>query len=119
MHEITIFNKQTKRVEKITSENKITDQIIQNFCDSYSILNTEPPEINNPTQIPQWNDAKNQWEVIDNPDLDYSDKRQMSYPTLAKQLDSLWHAINSGVDLKQSDFYKKNQEVKQKFPKTS
>ena len=70
-----------------------------------------------PFQKAQWNDAKHKWEIIDNPDLDYSDKRQISYPTLAEQLDSLWHAIDSGVDLKQSDFYKKNREVKQKFPK--
>ena len=44
------------------------------------------------------------------------DKRASEYPTLQDQLDSLWHAINNGTPLEQSDFYLKNKAVKDANP---
>jgi hypothetical protein len=34
-------------------------------------------------------------------------------------MDMLWHAINDGIDLKNSEWFNKIKEVKEKFPKPS
>jgi len=49
--------------------------------------------------------------------LTYSQKRRAAYPSIADQLDMLWHAIDQGIDLKQSDFYTGNKAVKDAHPK--
>ena len=47
----------------------------------------------------------------------YAYDRCANYPDGFEQLDMLWHAINNGVDLKDSEWFKKIKEVKEKFPK--
>lgn len=45
--------------------------------------------------------------------------RDLAYPSLADQLDMLWRAIDSGKDLKDSDFYKTLKAVRDKYPMPS
>jgi len=47
----------------------------------------------------------------------YARDRATQYAPLADQLDMLWHAIDQGIDLKQSDFYTGNKAVKDANPK--
>lgn len=47
----------------------------------------------------------------------YSFDRCKEYPDGFEQLDMLWHAINNGVNLKDSDWFKAIKEVKEKYPK--
>jgi hypothetical protein len=47
----------------------------------------------------------------------YAYDRCANYPDGFEQLDMLWHAIDQGMDLKDSNWYKKIKEVKEKFPK--
>jgi len=47
----------------------------------------------------------------------YSYDRCKEYPDGFEQLDMLWHAINNGVELKNSEWFQKIQEVKEKYPK--
>lgn len=47
----------------------------------------------------------------------YAYDRCKEYPDGFEQLDMLWHAINNGVDLKDSDWFKAIKEVKEKYPK--
>ena len=48
----------------------------------------------------------------------YAYDRCKHYPDGFEQLDMLWHAVDQGIDLKESDWYKKIKEVKDKFPKS-
>jgi|SRR6056300_833190 len=47
----------------------------------------------------------------------YSYDRCSEYPDGFEQLDMLWHAINDGTDLKNSEWFIKIKEVKEKYPK--
>jgi len=47
----------------------------------------------------------------------YQRDRAKDYAPIADQLDMLWHAIDQGIDLKQSDFYTGNKAVKDANPK--
>jgi len=47
----------------------------------------------------------------------YAYSRCAEYPDGFEQLDMLWHAINKGIDLKDSEWFKQIKEVKEKFPK--
>ncbi len=47
----------------------------------------------------------------------YAYDRCHHYPDGFQQLDMLWHAVNNGQDLKESDWFKSIDEVKKKFPK--
>jgi len=49
--------------------------------------------------------------------VQYSYDRCKEYPDGFEQLDMLWHAIDEGIDLKDSDWYKKIKAVKDKYPK--
>jgi hypothetical protein len=49
----------------------------------------------------------------------YSYDRLNNYPNGFDQMDMLWHAINDGIDLKNSEWFNKIKEVKEKFPKPS
>lgn len=48
---------------------------------------------------------------------EYKEKREAEYPSVNKQLEMLWDAIDSGTPLKQSEFYTKIKEIKDKYPK--
>jgi len=48
---------------------------------------------------------------------EYARSRAKDYAPQADQLDMLWHAIDQGIDLKQSDFYTGNKAVKDAHPK--
>jgi hypothetical protein len=47
----------------------------------------------------------------------YSYDRCKEYPDGFEQLDMIWHAINNGIELKDSDWFKKIKTVKEKYPK--
>jgi hypothetical protein len=47
----------------------------------------------------------------------YAYDRCANYPDGFEQLDMLWHAVNEGKDLKDSDWFQKIKEVKEQFPK--
>jgi hypothetical protein len=49
----------------------------------------------------------------------YAYDRCNHYPDGFEQLDMLWHAVDKGIDLKDSEWYKKIKEVKEKFPKSA
>ena len=44
-------------------------------------------------------------------------QRDRKYPSSNEQLDKIWHALNDGIDLKDSDFYKDNKAFKDANPK--
>jgi hypothetical protein len=48
----------------------------------------------------------------------YAYDRCRHYPDGFEQLDMLWHDINKGVELKDSEWFKTIKEVKEKFPKS-
>ena len=47
----------------------------------------------------------------------YSYDRCKDYPDGFEQLDMLWHAINNGIELKDSEWFQRLKEVKEKHPK--
>ena len=47
----------------------------------------------------------------------YQRDRMPGYKSAKEQLDQLWHAIDDGLELKDSDFYKDNKAVKDANPK--
>jgi hypothetical protein len=47
----------------------------------------------------------------------YSFDRCKEYPDGFEQLDMLWHAINNGIELKDSEWFQRLKEVKEKHPK--
>jgi hypothetical protein len=49
----------------------------------------------------------------------YIAQRQQAYPSIADQLDMLWHAIDSNTLDKESDFYTTLAEVKARYAKTA
>ena len=49
----------------------------------------------------------------------YQRDRAAEYPAIEDQLDSLWHAIDQGIDLKLSGFYNNNKQVKDTYAKPS
>jgi hypothetical protein len=49
--------------------------------------------------------------------LEYSFDRCKDYPDGFEQLDMLWHAINNGIELKDSEWFQRLKEVKEKHPK--
>ena len=44
-------------------------------------------------------------------------QRDRNYAPTGDQLDMLWHSIDAGIDLKQSEFYTANKAVKDASPK--
>jgi hypothetical protein len=49
--------------------------------------------------------------------VQYSYDRCKEYPDGFEQLDMLWHAVNEGIDLKDSEWFQRIKEVKEKCPK--
>lgn len=47
----------------------------------------------------------------------YAFDRCKDYPDGFEQLDMLWHAINNGIELKDSEWFQRLKEVKEKHPK--
>jgi hypothetical protein len=47
----------------------------------------------------------------------YAFDRCKEYPDGFEQFDMLWHAVNNGIDLKDSEWFKKIKEVKDRNPK--
>jgi len=57
---------------------------------------------------------------LETPSNTYTGKRQKYYPVMYKQLDLLWHDIDSGkfgADAKTGTFYLSRKAVKDKYPK--
>ena len=51
--------------------------------------------------------------------LTYSEKRFAEYPSIASQLDMLWHAMDNGALPKVDAFYDAIKDVKDKYPKSA
>jgi hypothetical protein len=49
----------------------------------------------------------------------YAYERCQNYPDGFEQFDMLWHAINNGTDLKNSEWFKTIKAIKEKYPKPS
>jgi hypothetical protein len=47
----------------------------------------------------------------------YAYSRCSEYPDGFEQLDMLWHAVDNGINLKDSEWFKSIKEVKDKYPK--
>ena len=117
----------TQEIDEITG--KPTNQTVSSII--HCTEDEAKAQASNPVLIPdkpdsdaiskdkawEFHEQSMSWELVDNPNWTYQNARSEEYPTLAEQFDSLWHAIDSGQNLKKSDFYKKNQEIKQRFPK--
>jgi len=80
----------------------------------------------NGTYIAQWNSDQPQPSVSDIEAADtvwqteYDNnqyQRDRQYAPTGDQLDMLWHSIDAGIDLKQSEFYTANKAVKDANPK--
>ena len=71
------------------------------------------------TDIPQPTDAEITAEVT-RLQAEYDNnqyQRDRQYASTGDQLDMLWHSIDAGIDLKQSEFYTANKAVKDASPK--
>lgn len=66
-----------------------------------------------------WHDDNGDPILTDHPEvvLSYSDARANEYPSVAQQLDMLWHAIDQGTLDKTSSFYTAIADIKSKYPK--
>lgn len=51
--------------------------------------------------------------------FDYKRNRINRYPSIADQLDMLWHAMDNGVLPKVNDFYETIKQIKNEYPKTT
>jgi len=60
-------------------------------------------------------DAVNAWQ---DPDT-YKYQRMAEYPSIQEQMDMLWHCVNNGVDLKESDWFNQLKSVKDTYAKPS
>jgi hypothetical protein len=47
----------------------------------------------------------------------YAYNRCLEYPDGFEQLDMLWHAVDQGVELKNSEWFEQIRQVKEKYPK--
>lgn len=47
----------------------------------------------------------------------YQRDRAKAYPSLQEQLDMLWHSVNNGTDLKDSDWFNQLKSVKDTYEK--
>ena len=63
------------------------------------------------TIAPSWEDISTEIEK-----LKVKESRAKQYPSIAEQLDMLWHAIDSGTLDKSSDFYTTLKAVKEQNP---
>jgi len=97
-----------------------THQVIMKLYPKAAVINgTEAFDINNNTitldqSLVDAEISRLQAEYDSN---QYQRDRAKDYAPLADQLDMLWHAIDQGIDLKQSDFYIGNKAVKDANPK--
>lgn len=48
---------------------------------------------------------------------DYAERREAEYPSIAEQLDMLWHAMDKGTAEKMEPFYSSIKAVKENYPK--
>jgi hypothetical protein len=87
----------------------------------FELTNTQFTEWNDPngTNPPSWEEimaiVEEDKKIFDS--LLYARERKLQYPKIQDQLDAIWHAVDSGIDLKNSEWFKEILEVKQKFPK--
>jgi hypothetical protein len=87
---------------------------------SFCVVNKKITEWDDPTGStpPNWNEVEEQIKIdaeLFN-SLHYARMRSSTYLPVAEQLDQLWHAVNSGIDLKNSDWFKTIKEIKEKYP---
>ena len=69
---------------------------------------------------PSWEEIESirQKQQIQYLKLQYARDRVKEYLPVSEQLDLLWHAIDQGIDLKNSEWFYHIKHVKQKFPKS-
>jgi hypothetical protein len=87
---------------------------------SFCVINNKIVEWHDPTGSipPDWKEVEEQ--IKKNAEyfnsLHYSRMRVTEYLPIGEQLDQLWHAINSGQNLKDSEWFNTIKEVKEKYP---
>jgi len=97
-------------------ENKVVDTSETEFEVHSSLTWMDCP---NECKAGEWELVGDALQAIPEPEdtRTWVDFRRESYPPITDQLDMLWHAIDEGIDLKQSDFYTGNKAVKDAHPK--
>ena len=75
----------------------------------------DPNGLQAPTNQEIWDEFNFQKKLAEY--YQYSYDRCNSYPDGFEQLDMLWHALNEGIDLKNSVWFNKIKEIKEKYPK--
>ena len=87
---------------------------------SYCVNNNKIVEWNDPSGLPppEWSEVKEQ--MVKNAELfnslHYARMRASEYLPVGEQLDQLWHAVNSKIDLKDSEWFQTIKETKEKYP---
>lgn len=64
-------------------------------------------------------EVHSQWEAEQEKQalLSYAINRQYAYPSIQEQLDMLWHSVNNGIGLKDSDWFAQLKSVKDTYEK--
>lgn len=97
------------------------DVVFQNYYENFKGYTGNPPSNKeeyssfsgwkNTSIAPTWEELEQQIKL-----LQVKEIRAKSYPTIADQLDMLWHAIDDGSLDKNSEFYLKLKQVKEQNP---
>jgi hypothetical protein len=97
-------------------ENKVVDVVEAEFEVHPSMTWMDCPD---ECKAYYWELVDGKLQVIPEPEdtRTYVEFRQEQYAPTGDQLDMLWHSIDAGIDLKQSEFYTANKAVKDANPK--
>jgi hypothetical protein len=70
-------------------------------------------------QPPSWDEVMEQYNknTIEFERQKYARDRIAEYAPVGEQLDQIWHTINSGIDIKESEWFTNIQAIKKKHPK--
>jgi len=75
----------------------------------------DPNELPPPTREEIMNEVERQKQVAEY--YQYAYDRCHKYPDGFEQLDMIWHAVNNGIDLKNSEWFKTIKKIKEDYPK--
>ena len=97
-------------------ENKVVDVVEAEFEVHKSMTWMDCPD---DCKASEWELVDGTLQAIPEPEdtRTWVEFRQEQYAPTGDQLDMLWHSIDAGIDLKQSEFYIANKAVKDANPK--
>lgn len=107
-------------MKRFTLYDPATGRLIAIVSGANALTPSQPHVVGRPPQDGQRYRVEAGEFVIDatpDPEPDYRERRAESYPTLANQMDSLWHAMDSGVIPMVPAFYDPIKAVKDSIPK--